>query len=300
MSLLALLTGHAVVLMDRFDAGTALRVMAEERVTTTVLTPPMLLEMLDHPDCPAAGFPDLETIYYVGAALPPTRVRAAIDRFGPVLHQMYATTEHGLITELWPIEHDASDTHLLGSAGRPARGVHVELRDADGLVTQSGKVGEVWVRGVMVMEGYWEEPELTRDALRGGWCRTGDLAYRDDIGYLYLVGREKDVIVTGQASGNVYSRLLDDFLCTLPGISQAAAVGVPDDAYVESVHVFLVPENGTQPDLDDVRRQVVVALGELYEPRSFSVLATLPRTPVGKIDKEALRALYLTGGPTRM
>ncbi|HLH58780.1 MAG TPA: AMP-binding protein, partial [Streptosporangiaceae bacterium] len=292
-SLMCFVTGQVVVMMDDFDAGTALAVLAAERITGMIVVPPMLYEMLDHPGWPAAGFPDIETVYYLGAPTAPSRLRQAIGRFGPVMHQMYGSTEHGMVTEFWPGEHDLSRPHLLRSCGRPAPSVDVELRDGNGTVTGVGQVGEVWVRSGMVMDGYWQDPERTRDMLVGGWSRTGDLAYRDDDGYLYLVDRARDIIVTGRTSDNVYSRLLDDFLCTLPGVRQAAAVGVPDAQWSEAVHVFLVPDGGTRPDLDEIRRLVIGTLGDLYAPKSCSVVASLPLTTVGKIDKKALRAAYL-------
>jgi fatty-acyl-CoA synthase len=293
ISLVSILAGEVVVLIDDFDAGVVLSVLAAEKVATMVVTPPMLYEILDHPDWPAAGFPHIESISYVAAPTAPSRLRQAIDRFGPVMHQYYGSSEQGPMTELRPEEHDLSRPHVLGSCGRPLPGVDIELRDENGPVTTIGQVGEVYVRSGMVMEGYWQQPEQTSEVLVGEWSRTGDLAYRDDEGYLYLVGRAKDVIVTGARSSNVYSRLLDDFLCTLPGISQAAAVGVPDASYGEAVHVFLVPERGANPDFDEVRHRVVEELGDLYEPKSFSVVGALPRTTVGKIDKMALRAGYL-------
>jgi fatty-acyl-CoA synthase len=292
-SLMRLASGEAVVLMDGFDAGVALAALAEQKITRMTLVPPMLYAILDHPDWPAGGFPDLETIAYTGAPAAPSRLREAIGRFGPVMHQVYASTEHGMITQLLPGQHDLSRPHLLQSCGKPVPSVDVELRDSNGPVTGAGQVGEVWARSPMVTEGYWRDPEATRDLLAGGWARTGDLAYRDDEGYFYLVDRARDVIVTGPASGNVYSRLLDDFLSTLPGISQAAAVGVPDAQWGEAVHVFLVPDGGTRPDLGEIRRLVAQALGDLYVPKSFSVVSGLPRTTLDKVDKKALRAAYL-------
>jgi fatty-acyl-CoA synthase len=246
-----------------------------------------------YPDWPAAGFPHVESISYAGAPTAPSLLRRAIDQFGPVMQQYYASSEQGVMTQLRPEEHDLSRPGVLSSCGRPVPGVDIELRDENGPVTAIGEVGEVYVRGGMVMEGYWRQPEQTSEVLLDGWSRTGDLAYRDDEGYLYLVGRAKDVIVTGATSDNVYARLLDDFLCTQPGIGQAAAVGIPDASYGEAVHVFLVPVRGANPDVDKVRDRVVEELGDLYEPKSFSVVGALPRTTVGKIDKMALRASYL-------
>ncbi|MGH3171158.1 MAG: AMP-binding protein [Trebonia sp.] len=291
-SLMAILTGHVVVLMDGFDAGVALSVLAAEQITTVVLVPPMLYDLLDYPDWPPVGFPHLETINYTGAPAAPSRLRQAIDRFGLVMHQFYGSTEHGVMTQLGPEEHDLSRPRLLSSCGKPVPGVDIELRDESGQATATGQVGEVHTRGGLLMEGYWRQPEQTSQVLVDGWFRTGDLAYQDEEGYLYLVDRAKDIIVAGAAADNVYSRLLDDFLCTLPGIGQAAAIGVPDADYSEAVHVFLVPSDGVRPDLEEVRRRVVEKLGDLYEPKSFSVVGTLPRTTVGKIDKKALRAAY--------
>jgi fatty-acyl-CoA synthase len=293
LSLWSLFSGEVVVLMDGFDAGAALSVLAGQKITRMTLVPPMLYEILDHPDWPPAGFPDIETIFYLGAAAAPSRLRQAIGRFGPVMHQLYGTTEHGFIAELWPGQHDLTRPQLLQSCGKPMPSVEVELRDDHGPVTGPGQVNEVWARSGMVTEGYWRDPEATRDLLAGGWARTGDLAYRDDDGYFYLVDRARDVIVTGPTSDNVYSRLLDDFLATLPGISQAAAVGVPDPRWGEAVQVFLVPGGRTRPDPGQIRRRVAEALGDLYVPKSFSVVTRLPRTTLGKIDKKALRGAYL-------
>ena len=292
-SLWSLFTGEVVVLMDGFDAAAALSMLAEQKITRIMLVPPMLYGILDHPDWPPGGFPDIETIFYVGAPAAPSRLREAIGRFGRVMHQVYGTTEHGLITELWPSQHDLTRPHRLQSCGKPAPSVDVELRDETGPVTGPGQVAEVWARSPMVTEGYWRDPERSRDLLAGDWARTGDLAHRDDEGYFYLVDRARDVVVTGPASGNVYSRLLDDLLPALPGISQAAAVGVPDPQWGEAVHVFLVSDGGTPPDLAEIRRLVAEALGDLYQPKSISVVAQLPRTTLGKTDKKALRAAYL-------
>jgi fatty-acyl-CoA synthase len=280
-------------MLDGFDPDVALSVLAEQKITRMTLVPPMLYEMLDHPGWPPAGFPDVETIFYTGAPAAPSRLREAIGRFGRVMHQFYGTTEHGLITELWPGQHDLSWPNLLRSCGKPMPSVEVELRDDTGPVTGPGQVGEVWARSPMVTEGYWRDPERTRDLLAGGWARTGDLACRDDEGYLHLVDRARDVIVTGPTSDNVYSRLLDEFLSTLPDISEAAAVGVPDAQWGEAVHVYLVPDGEIRPDLGEIRRLVAQALGDLYQPKSLSVVARLPRTTLGKIDKKALRAAYL-------
>lgn len=284
--------GFTILLMEGFDGGAALSLMERERVTTMVLVPPMLYEILDDPACATARTDTLRRIFYTGAATAPARLRAAIERFGPVMHQFYGTTEAAVITDLAREEHDLARPRTLESCGRPLPGVEVELRNGGSVVTGPGAVGEIHVCSDMVMSGYWNDLERSEEVLQDGWYRTGDLAYRDEEGYLYLVDRAKDIIVTGRTSDNVYSRLLDDFLCTLPEIRLAAAIGVPDEAYGEAVHVYLVPRPNTSLDLDDVRRRVVEELGGLYEPKSFSIVDALPTTAVGKIDKAALRRRF--------
>jgi fatty-acyl-CoA synthase len=141
-SLVGILSGQPVVLLRTFDADTALSVMDSERVTGTIVVTPMLYDLLDHPDCPANGFPALRTLYYTSAATTPARLRQAIERFGPMLHQMYGATENGTVTELTPQEHDLARPESLTGCRRPGPGVDVELRDGTGKPVPVGQIGE--------------------------------------------------------------------------------------------------------------------------------------------------------------
>ncbi|MFF0969967.1 AMP-binding protein [Streptomyces sp. NPDC003703] len=293
--LVGLLSGHTVVLLRSFDAGTALSMMERERVTRVIVVTPMLYELLDHPDCVPGRFPALTTLHYTGAAASPARLEQAIERFGPVLDQIYGASENALVTQLTSQEHDPGRPESLTSCGRPGPGVEVELRDEDGKPVPVGHPGELYVRSDTVMEGYWQDPERTAEVLDDeGWFRSGDIARADENGYLYLVDRARDIIVTGATADNVYSRLLDDFLAAQPGVREAATVGLPGADDQETVHVVLVPEDpaGT-PDLPGLTRAITDALGTLYTPASYSVADSLPRTTVGKTDKKALRAALL-------
>lgn len=298
-SLIGILTGATVVLLRTFDAGTALSVMRSEQVTSMMTVTPMLYELLDHPDCPAEGFPSLRTLFYTGAAAAPARLRQAIGRFGPVLHQIYGASENGLVAELTPQEHDLTRPESLTSCGRPRPGAEVELRDADGRPVPAGQIGELYVRSGTVMDGYWNDPESTAEVLGAdGWFRSGDLARQDDQGYLYLVDQVKDIIVTGRTADNVYSRLLDDFLISLPAVKDAATIGLTGEDGREKVHVVLVPQDPARvPDSDALTRQITHALGDLYAPASYSVATALPQTTVGKTDKKALRTALLNTQP---
>ncbi len=292
-----LMAGVTLVLNDDFDAGATLEVIGREAITGIALNPPALYELLDHPGCPRRGRSTLARISYGGGPAAPARLREAMEVFGPVLNQSYGLTEAPFITALGPAEHGQARPETLRSCGRPLPTMEVEVRREDGAVAAPGEVGEIHARGLMVMTGYWGDPARTAEALPGGWLRTGDLGYADSGGYLYLVDRSKDVIVTGTGSDNVYSRLLDDFLVTLGGVRQAAAVGVPDDRWGEAVHLFVVPEPGAAPALPDLARQVVAELGPHYEPQGITLVPRLPWTPLGKIDKKALRAGYAAALP---
>ncbi|MFE1980179.1 AMP-binding enzyme [Streptomyces mirabilis] len=145
------------------------------------------------------------------------------------------------------------------------------------------------------MDGYGNDPERTAEVLDDdGWFRSGDIAREDENGYLYLVDRARDIIVSGGTAGNVYSRLLDDFLIAHPAIKDAATIGLPGDDGEETVHVSVVPRDPADvPDLPRLTRQIVDALGDFYTPASYSITDPLPRTTVGKTDKKALRAALM-------
>ncbi|MEU3641766.1 AMP-binding protein [Lentzea sp. NPDC034063] len=273
---LALMTGSKLVLgPSTFDADTFVRLARDEEINATMFVPPMMYEVLDHPDCPGRQF---GVVIVGGSPLAPKRLRQAIEKWGPVVMQGYGMTEAMAITAMPAGDVDLSRPDTLRTVGKRNPAMEVETRD-----------GDVWVRGPHVMEGYWGEPPLSETA--DGWFNTGDVGYFDSDGYLYLNDRSKDVIVTGRTSDNVYSRLLDDFLVTLPGIRQAAAVAQPDEALGEVVHLFLVTE-GPDVDVDRIRDSVVAELGELYQPRGVTIVPRLPLTKVGKVDKRKLRSQF--------
>ncbi|MBV2357596.1 AMP-binding protein [Streptomyces sp. J2-1] len=295
--LLCTLSGHTVVLQRSFDAGAALDTMEREGVTRMMTVAPMIYELLDHPGCRPGRFPALRTLHYTGAAASPARLRQAVERFGPVLSQFYGVSECGSISALLPHEHDLDRPESLTSCGRPGPGVEVEPRDERGRPVPVGQPGEFHVRSLSVMEEYWNDPARTAEVLDAdGWFRTGDIGRVDADGYLYLMDRARDIVVTGVGADNVYSRLLDDFLAAHPAVREAATVGLPGRDDREAVHVVLVPLNPARtPDLDLLGHEITAALGDLYTPVSYSFADALPRTALGKTDKRAVRAGVLTG-----
>lgn len=302
-TLQALVTGSTLVVLPEFEAGAALAVLREERITATMFVPPMLYALLDHPRCESAALPALRRIVVGGAASSPSRLQQAIEVFGPVLSQGYGQSEALGITAFGAEDLASAATErpeLWRSCGRAISDTEIEIR-GEGSTTPlaARQVGEVCVRGETVMLGYYEDPERTAEALHDGWLRTGDMGYLDADGYLYLVDRAKDIIVTGSTSDNVYSRVLEDFLVTLPGVRDAAALGVPDEEYGEAVQIFLATAEGAEVDPEAVGASVTAELGELYTPRRTVLLDRLPTTKVGKVDKKALRAAWTGGAPVR-
>ncbi|NDZ78832.1 AMP-binding protein [Streptomyces sp. SID10853] len=295
-ALQALMTGSPLVVLPEFEAGAALTVLREERITATMFVPPMLYALLDHPECEPGALPALRRIVVGGAATSPSRLQQAVEFFGPVLSQGYGQSE-ALGIAAFGADDLASAAarrpELWRSCGRAISDTEIEIRGEDSAdALPVSQVGEVCVRGKSVMLGYYEDPERTADALHDGWLRTGDLGYLDADGYLYLVDRAKDIIVTGSTSDNVYSRVLEDFLLTLPGVRNAAALGVPDAEYGEAVQIFLATADGADIDPDKVGAAVTAELGDLYTPRKTVLLDRLPTTKVGKVDKKALRAAW--------
>ncbi|MFH8487248.1 class I adenylate-forming enzyme family protein [Streptomyces longisporoflavus] len=296
MSVQALVTGSTLVVLPEFEAGEALAVLREERITATMFVPPMLYALLDHPQCVPGALPELRRIVVGGAASSPSRLQQAVEVFGPVLSQGYGQSE-ALGIAAFGAEDLASQgavrPELWRSCGRAISDTRIEIRGEDSTAALPARqVGEVCVQGRTVMLGYYEDPERTAQALHDGWLRTGDLGYLDAEGYLYLVDRAKDIIVTGSTSDNVYSRVLEDFLLTLPGVRNAAALGVPDEEFGEAVQIFLATAEDAEVDPDAVGAAVTAELGELYTPRKTILLGQLPTTKVGKVDKKALRAAW--------
>lgn len=296
-SVQALVTGAVLVVLPEFEASAALTVLREERITATMFVPPMLYALLDHPECVPGCLPALRRIVVGGAASSPSRLQQAVEVFGPVVSQGYGQSEALGIAAFGADDlasQGARRPELWRSCGRAISDTEIEIRGENSAAALPARqVGEVCVRGETVMLGYYEDPERTAQALHEGWLRTGDLGYLDADGYLFLVDRAKDIIVTGSTSDNVYSRVLEDFLLTLPGVRNAAALGVPDEEFGEAVQVFLATAEGAGVDPDTVGAAVTAELGELYRPRKTVLLDQLPTTKVGKVDKKALRAAWV-------
>ncbi|MHB1138390.1 MAG: AMP-binding protein [Microthrixaceae bacterium] len=288
-----------VVLLPRFDAATVLELVPREGVTTCSLAPTMLAMLLDHPGRADTDLSGLRQISYGASAMPLDllhRVARELPHCG--LAQGYGMTElSGNAVFLDPEAHRraASDApHLLAAAGRPGPLVELRIGDEDGRPVTPGDVGEILVQGDQVCDGYWQAPDATAEALVDGWLRTGDLGRIDDEGYLYVVDRKKDIIISG--GENVASREVEDVMSTHPHVAQVAVVGVADPTWGERVCAVVVPREGVAIDPAEVVAWSDGRLAGFKRPRRVVVVDALPLNASGKVDKNRVRAELDAGG----
>ena len=294
-----LLRGGTVVLHRRFDPGAWLEAVAAERITTSLLVPTMIYAVLDHPALDRTDLSDLQLVMYGASPIAPTRLAEAIERMGPVFCQLYGQTESfGQGTSLWRAQHDPTDLRRLTSCGMPMPFTRVTVLDEEDQAVPDGTPGEMCLQGASVMAGYWKQPELTEQALRGGWLHTGDIGVRDDDGFFYLVDRKKDMIVSG--GFNVFPREVEDVLCEHPAVSMAAVIGVPDEKWGEAVKALVVLRPDGRADAEELIAFVRSRKGPLQAPKSVELVDQLPLTAVGKADKKVLRDRYWEGQDRRI
>jgi long-chain acyl-CoA synthetase len=271
------------VLMRWFDPAAFLALIAEHGIQTTAVVPTMLQLLLGQP----VEDYDLSTLRYVtsgGAPLAP-EVEQMFNRRvpGAAIRQGYGLTETAALISSNPV-----DSVKTGSVGLPVAGTELEIRDGDGRPLPAGEAGEVCVRSPGVMQGYWRAPDATAEALGDGWLHTGDIGRVDDDGYLYIVDRKKDLIIRG--GFNVYPRDVEDALVQHPAVQMAGVVGRPSERHGEEVVAFvsLLPDAGVTGD--EVMEWARERIGGYKYPRELHVVQAIPLTPVGKIDRKALRA----------
>lgn len=284
------LLGSTLVQLPRFDVAEFARTIERRSITSINVVPTMIARLLDHLDEHERDLSSLRVISYGAEAIAPLlleRLRAALPDVA--LSQRYGMTETGpSSTILTPADH-RGDPRLLASVG--CAGPHAEVRVADPLDNDVplGEVGEVLVRGDHVMLGYWQRPELTATALRGGWMHTGDAGRLDESGHLFLVDRIKDMIITG--GENVYSAEVENVLIRHPHVSQVAVIGVPDAEWGERVHAVVVPRPGALVELDELRKFAAEHIAGYKLPKSLQLIDALPLSPMGKVLKRRLREL---------
>ncbi|MDR3469558.1 MAG: AMP-binding protein [Xanthobacteraceae bacterium] len=290
-----MLRGGYTRLVQGFEPEVYGRVVQDEKITATFLVPTLIYALIDNVELRRrVDLSSLEMIVYGAAPMSPDRLREAMAIFGQVFVQLYGQTEvPQVITSMRKIDHDVARPERLGSCGRANPMLDVKLFDSEMREVAVGEPGEICVRGTLVMDGYWKRPDATAEAFRGGWLHTGDVAVKDAEGFYYIVDRTKDMIISG--GFNIYPREVEDALMSHPSVASAAVIGIPDDKWGEAVTAFVVLKQGAVADAAELQAHVKARRGAPWSPKTIDVVAAIPVTGLGKIDRKALRAPYWEG-----
>ncbi|KIQ18236.1 acyl-CoA synthetase [Rhodococcus sp. MEB064] len=284
--------GGEVVIMPAPDIGQFLELIDRHRITHAFLPPTVIYGVLDHPDLDSRDLSSLRCLWYGAAPMSPTRLEEALTRIGPVLGQLFGQTEApNMIATLAPADHFRADgsvaTERLTSAGRPTPLTTVAIMAESGELLSTGERGEIVVRGPLVMDGYHDNPSATAEVGAHGWHHTGDIGYLDDEGFLYVVDRAKDMIITG--GFNVYSAEVEQALLAHPAVKESAVVGLPDEKWGERVVAAVELRVGQEVDPAALIAFVKERIGSVKAPKDIEVWDVLPRSKVGKILKNEVR-----------
>jgi acyl-CoA synthetase (AMP-forming)/AMP-acid ligase II len=289
--------GGTFVIHDHFDAAAFLAAIEQHRVTHTYLPPTAIYMLLSSDALRRHDYGSLEAFTYAAAPMSVDKLRQCIEIFGRVMMQFYGQTEAPMFcTCLLPQDHNVDDperAHRLLSCGRPMLFTELAIMDDDGKVLSHGERGEIVVRGNLVMLGYLKNEAATKEAWRFGWHHTGDVGLIDQDGFVTIVDRKKDMIITG--GFNVYPSEIEQVIWGHPAVQECAVVGVPDDKWGEAVTAVIELKPGATVGADEIIALCKARLGSVKAPKAVAFWETLPRTPVGKVSKKDIRAGFWAG-----
>ncbi|HEX9967008.1 MAG TPA: long-chain fatty acid--CoA ligase [Solirubrobacterales bacterium] len=285
----SLKVGACLTLVPKFDPGEALETIERDRVTHFYGVPTMFGALLHHPERERFDTASVRTCITGGASMPVEVLRGFEEAFGCIVLEGYG------LSETSPV---ASSNHpgrerKPGSIGTPIEGVEMRVVDEDDNEVAQGEVGEIVIRGHNVMKGYWQRPDATEEAMRGGWFHTGDMARTDEEGYFFIVDRKKDLIIRG--GYNVYPREVEEVLYEHPKIREAAVVGVPHEEWGEEIGAAVVLHEGEELSAEEVSAYVKERIAAYKYPRVVWFLDDLPKGPTGKILKREIEVPAATG-----
>jgi long-chain acyl-CoA synthetase len=289
--------GCNVILPNRsFDPGAVLEAIQEEKVTDMQIVPTQLSALLSNRDLKKYELGSLNRIYYAASPMPVELLRRGLEVFGPIFAQGYGQTESGpqictLAKEAHQVlDKPAEEQKVLASCGQPSLGVHVRVVDKERRDVGPGVVGEIIAQSNSIMREYWKKPKETAETIVEGWLYTGDLAYYDEKGFIFIVDRKKDMIVSG--GENVYSREVEDVLYKHLAVAEAAVIGVPDPRWVERVHAVITLKPGIQVTEKEMIAFCKEHIASYKAPKSVEFVDSLPKNPQGKILKKTIRSKY--------
>ncbi len=294
-SLAVIQQGGPILLHRDFNPVAILDDMEGGEVTTALLIPVMINFLLQMPDIEKRDFSNIRGIIYGASPIPVEVLRRAIEVFQCDFMQGYGQTESSaVLCVLRPEDHILDGTpeevQRLASAGREVFGTEVRVVDENGISVKPGEIGEIVGRGANVMKGYWKMPQATAETIRDGWLHTGDLGTVDEAGYVYILDRTKDMIISG--GENIYSREIEEVLHKHPAVADAAVIGVPHEQWGETVKAFVVLRDGQTATAEEIIDFTRAFLAGFKRPRSLEFIESLPRNLSGKVLKKVLREPY--------
>jgi acyl-CoA synthetase (AMP-forming)/AMP-acid ligase II len=287
--------GAACHLHRHFDPLKILQETEALKITDWAVVPTMLIAIMDHPEFSRFNLSSLKRITYAGSPLPVERIKEAVEKFGPILDQSYGQAESIITITHQPREEhkvngDPTCEKRLASAGREYPGVQIRIVGDNDNILGPGEIGEVVTRSDLVMRGYWNQPDKTEEALKGGWLHTGDIGYMDEEGYLYLVDRKHDKIITGGL--NVFPREVEEVISTHPAVAQVAVFGVEDPFWGEAVTAAVVLRKGAEAGADELMAFCKDRLAGYKRPKKFHRLEDLPKNLYGKVMRKDLKKQF--------
>lgn len=295
--------GAKVVILSGFNARKLIETIEKERITTLYLVPTMIVMLLAEPGIENYDLSSLRTIRYGASPIAPEVLKRAIDLFGNVFIQGYGLTEGSMpLTLLTKEDHimDGSEKKLkrLSSVGREVTLAKVRIMDVEGKILPPGEIGEIVAKSDQIMKEYWKNPEATAETLRGGWLHTRDMGYMDEDGYLFLVDRKDDMIISG--GFNIYPREVEDVIYMHPAVLEAAVFGIPDEKWGETVKAVVSLRDGMTATEEEIIEHCRANLASYKKPTSVDFIDEIPKNPNGKILKKVLKEPYWSGKGRRI
>ncbi len=283
------------VILPRFDPEGFCAAVERYLVTNTWLVPTQIKMLLNYEKLEQWNLSSLKWVVYGGAPMYVEDLKEAIRRIGRVFVQLYGQGETPMTgTYLRPQDHvlEGLESRRLGSCGHVRSGIELRILDEDDQEVPRGRAGEICVRGPSVMKGYWNRPEATTDALRNGWLHTGDIAAMDEHGYLYILDRTKDMIISG--GSNIFPREVEEVLLQHPATSEVCVIGVPDELWGEVVKAVVVLKPGMAATAAEIIAFAAAHIADYKKPKSVEFVAEIPKNAYGKVLKRELRDRYWT------
>jgi acyl-CoA synthetase (AMP-forming)/AMP-acid ligase II len=290
--------GGTNIFMGTADPGAILAAIEKHRVTHIYMPPTLIYILLAHPDVRKHDYSSLRNLVYASAPMSVDKLVEAIEVFGPVLTQTYGQAEAAMVCTFFsPKDHlealKGNKRQRLASCGKVAPLMRLEVMDDEGRILPRGERGEIVVRGGLVMKGYYKNPSATEEASTFGWHHTSDIGVIDEDGFVYIVDRKKDMIISG--GFNVFPSEVEQVLWSHPAVQDCAVIGVPDDKWGEAVKAVVELKPGAKASADELISLAKEKLGGVKAPKSVDFVGALPRSPVGKVLKKALRETYWAG-----